>query len=154
MAYEELQYFFNQNKTNKMKIRKLRIKLNDVCFLNQKYNELTKKAESWNMFLKFECSDFFNGKERAEYNRQIYYKEIEKIRRQINFIKKLIEYKKTNKKIIKKNNDIQKNDRHRSFYDKLKYYYICRKKGHVVSRFHPKYPSEYCSVCRKHRSEF
>lgn len=44
--------------------------------------------------------------------------------------------------------------RQRTLLDKLKYWFICRKNGHTVSRVHPKYPSQYCSVCRKHRSEF
>lgn len=44
--------------------------------------------------------------------------------------------------------------RQRTLFDKLKYWFICRKKGHTVSRVHPKYPSQYCSVCWKHRSEF
>ena len=42
----------------------------------------------------------------------------------------------------------------RTLLDKLKYWFICRKKGHTVSRVHPKYPSQYCSICSKHRSEF
>lgn len=44
--------------------------------------------------------------------------------------------------------------RNRTFRDKIKERFICKKKGHTVSRVHPKYPSQYCSVCRKHRSEF
>lgn len=44
--------------------------------------------------------------------------------------------------------------RQRTLFDKLKYWFICRKKGHKVSRAHPKYPSQYCSICSKHRSEF
>ena len=44
--------------------------------------------------------------------------------------------------------------RQRTLLDKLKYWLICRKNGHTVSRVHPKYPSQYCSVCSKHRSEF
>jgi hypothetical protein len=44
--------------------------------------------------------------------------------------------------------------RQRTLFDNLKYWFICRKKGHIVSRVHPKYPSQYCSVCNKHRSEF
>jgi len=44
--------------------------------------------------------------------------------------------------------------RQRTLLDKLKYWFICRKKGHTVSRVHPKYPSQYCSICSKHRSEF
>ena len=44
--------------------------------------------------------------------------------------------------------------RKRTLFDKLKERFICKKKGHTVSRVHPKYPSKYCSVCRKHRSEF
>jgi len=44
--------------------------------------------------------------------------------------------------------------RQRTLFDKLRYWFICRKKGHTVSRVHPKYPSQYCSVCNKHRSEF
>lgn len=49
-----------------------------------------------------------------------------------------------------KNNNLIK----RSFFDKLKYWFICRKKGHTVSRAHPKYPSKYCSICSLHVSEF
>jgi len=44
--------------------------------------------------------------------------------------------------------------RQRTLFDKLRYWFICRKKGHTVSRVHPKYPSQYCSVCNNHRSEF
>ncbi len=44
--------------------------------------------------------------------------------------------------------------RQRTLLDKLKYWLICRKNGHTVSRVHPKYPSQYCSICSKHRSEF
>ena len=44
--------------------------------------------------------------------------------------------------------------RNRTFMDKLKFYFICKKNGHTVSRYHPLYPSKYCSVCNKHRSQF
>ena len=44
--------------------------------------------------------------------------------------------------------------RKRTLFDKLKERFICKKKGHKFSRVHQKYPSLYCSVCRKHRSEF
>lgn len=51
-------------------------------------------------------------------------------------------------------NEVLADVRQRTLFDKLKYWFICRKKGHTVSRVHPKYPSQYCSVCSKHRSEF
>lgn len=44
--------------------------------------------------------------------------------------------------------------RNRTFMDKLKFSFICKKKGHTVNRIHPLYPSQYCSVCNKHRSQF
>lgn len=58
------------------------------------------------------------------------------------FIKKL--------QISKEDEDIRK----RNWIDKLKYHFICQKKGHTVSKIHPKYPSQYCSVCNKHKSQF
>lgn len=73
-----------------MKIGKLRKKLKEKKFLEKKYDELTEKARSWNTFLKFDCSTFFRGYERAERNKRLYDKEIKKIRRQINFIKTLM----------------------------------------------------------------
>jgi hypothetical protein len=74
-----------------MKIGKLRKKLKEKKFLEKKYDELTKKAHHWNSFLKFECSTFLRGYERAERNQRIYNKEIKKLRRQINFIKALMQ---------------------------------------------------------------
>jgi len=44
--------------------------------------------------------------------------------------------------------------RKRSLIDKLKYYFVCQKQGHTVNKIHPKYPSQYCSFCNKHKSQF
>lgn len=41
-----------------------------------------------------------------------------------------------------------------SFWEKLKEWIYCRKHGHRVSKAHPLYPSQYCSVCGKHQSKF
>lgn len=73
-----------------MKIRKLRDKLKNKKFLESKYDQLTKEAEDMNHFREFECSSFFRGYERAEYNRRKYNKEMTRLTRQINFIKKLL----------------------------------------------------------------
>lgn len=56
-----------------------------------------------------------------------------------------------NKELNFSDNDI----RQRSLLDKLKNWFICRNRGqHTVNRIHPRYPSQYCSVCNKHKSEF
>ena len=73
-----------------MKIGKLRKKLKDKKFLEKKYDELTEQSQSWNTFLKFDCSSFFRGSERAERNQRLYNKEMPKIRRRIKFIKSLL----------------------------------------------------------------
>ena len=55
---------------------------------------------------------------------------------------------------MKKKLDTHSDIRHRTFFDKIKYWLFCRKNGHTVSRIHYIYPSHYCSVCHKHKSEF
>lgn len=44
----------------------------------------------------------------------------------------------------------------RSIWDKVKGVFLCGflRGGHTISKIHPKYPSEYCGVCSKHRAEF
>jgi hypothetical protein len=44
--------------------------------------------------------------------------------------------------------------RQRTFIDKFFEWIYCRKYGHEVSHVHPLYPSKYCSMCNKHRSQF
>lgn len=48
------------------------------------------------------------------------------------------------------NEDLRK----QTYFEKVKEYFICKRKGHTVSRVHPKYPSQYCSICGKHKTEF
>jgi hypothetical protein len=73
-----------------MKIAKLRRKLKDRKWLNRKYLELLDESERLNRFFDFECSSFFKGDKKAEYNRQIYYKKHRQNDRQIEFIESLL----------------------------------------------------------------
>jgi len=73
-----------------MRIGKLRNKLRDKKYLEKRYDKLTEKTSEMDDFRRFECSTFFRGYERAEYNQRKYNKVMKKLTRQINFIKRLL----------------------------------------------------------------
>ena len=73
-----------------MRIGKLRRKLKEKKFLEKQYDRLTNKAHEMNDFERFECSTFFRGFERAEYNQRKYNKTMKRLTRQIDFIKRLL----------------------------------------------------------------
>ena len=73
-----------------MKIKKLRQKLKQKKFLEDRYDKLTQEAEDMNHFEDFKCSSFFVGYERAEYNQIKHDNKMKRITRQIDFIKRLL----------------------------------------------------------------
>lgn len=75
-----------------MRIGKLRKKLKNKKFVESLYDRLTSESHELNHFETFECSDFFRGEHRAEYNRRIYVKSKKRLDRQISFVKRLLNY--------------------------------------------------------------
>jgi len=73
-----------------MRIAKLRKRLKEKKFLEKQYNRLTQEASEMDDFRRFECSTFFRGYERAEYNQRKYDKTMKQLTRQIDFIKRLL----------------------------------------------------------------
>jgi hypothetical protein len=73
-----------------MKIRKLRKKLSNKKWLQGKYAQLTSASEEWHTFKDFKCNSFFVGYEKSQYNQMLYDKAMNKIRRQISFIRSLL----------------------------------------------------------------
>lgn len=76
-----------------MKVKKIRKKIQDIAWLKKKLDYLTEKAHEWHTFKTFDCSEFFRGTVRANYNLKIYEKEYGKVLRHIAFVEKLIDEK-------------------------------------------------------------
>jgi hypothetical protein len=76
-----------------MRISKLRKKLRDKNWLENKYRSLTDDLEGWDRFEKFECCSTFVGSEKAEYNQRLYDKKTKVLYRHVRFIKKLLKIK-------------------------------------------------------------
>ncbi len=72
-------------------IRKIRKKLKDKSFLHRQLKKWAQEDDNLNHFYKFECSDFFRGKETAEINRQEYNKRSDICYRKLIQIKRLLQ---------------------------------------------------------------
>ena len=72
-----------------MKIGKLRKKLKDAKWITRKISRLVNESEEWSEFKQFKTNSFFVGKIKADYNYKLYEKNMDRIERQLRFLKKL-----------------------------------------------------------------